>query len=64
MSISVHPKPNVERIHALRASFAVEDIFQLTKIDRWFLTQMKVRWTPKSGHKVAGLWGPPPISAP
>ena len=41
MSISVHPKPNVERIHALRASFAVEDIFQLTKIDRWFLTQMK-----------------------
>lgn len=27
--------------HALRAGFTVEDIFQLTKIDRWFLTQMK-----------------------
>ena len=37
--------PNAERIffirHALRAGFTVEDIFQLTKIDRWFLTQMK-----------------------
>lgn len=37
--------PTAERIffigHALRASLTVEDIFQLTKIDRWFLTQMK-----------------------
>ena len=37
--------PNAERVffirHALRAGFTVEDIFQLTKIDRWFLTQMK-----------------------
>jgi carbamoyl-phosphate synthase large subunit len=37
--------PNAERIffirHALRAGFTVEDIFQLTKIDRWFLTQLK-----------------------
>jgi len=37
--------PNAERIffirHALRAGFTVEDIFQLTKIDRWFLTQIK-----------------------
>ncbi len=37
--------PNAERIffirHALRAGFDVEAIFQLTKIDRWFLTQIK-----------------------
>jgi carbamoyl-phosphate synthase large subunit len=37
--------PNAERIffirHALRAGFGVEEIFQLTRIDRWFLTQIK-----------------------
>jgi carbamoyl-phosphate synthase large subunit len=37
--------PNAERIffirHTLCAGFTVEDIFQLTKIDRWFLTQLK-----------------------
>ena len=37
--------PNAERIfyirHALRAGFTVEDIFSLTKIDRWFLTHIK-----------------------
>ncbi|MCC7373832.1 MAG: carbamoyl-phosphate synthase large subunit [Verrucomicrobiales bacterium] len=37
--------PNAERIfflrHALRAGFSLEEIFQLTKIDRWFLTQIK-----------------------
>jgi carbamoyl-phosphate synthase large subunit len=37
--------PNAERIffirHALRAGFTVEDIFLLTKIDRWFLVQIK-----------------------
>jgi carbamoyl-phosphate synthase large subunit len=37
--------PNAERIffirHALRAGLTVEEIFQLTKIDRWFLTQIK-----------------------
>jgi carbamoyl-phosphate synthase large subunit len=37
--------PNAERIffirHALRADFSVEEIFQLTKIDRWFLAQIK-----------------------
>ena len=37
--------PNAERIffirHALRAGFTIEEIFQLTKIDRWFLTQLK-----------------------
>ena len=37
--------PNAERIffirHALRAGFTIEDIFQLTKIDRWFLVQIK-----------------------
>jgi carbamoyl-phosphate synthase large subunit len=37
--------PNAERIfflrHALRAGFSIEEIFTLTKIDRWFLTQLK-----------------------
>ena len=36
--------PNAERIffirHALRAGFAIEEIFDLTRIDRWFLTQI------------------------
>jgi carbamoyl-phosphate synthase large subunit len=27
--------------HALRASFTVEEIFNPTKIDRWFLVQIK-----------------------
>ncbi len=37
--------PNAERIfflrHALRAGFTLEEVFQLTKIDRWFLAQIK-----------------------
>jgi carbamoyl-phosphate synthase large subunit len=37
--------PNAERVffirHAFRARFTIEEIFNLTKIDRWFLTQMK-----------------------
>ena len=37
--------PNAERIflirHALRAGSTIEEIFQLTKIDRWFLVQIK-----------------------
>jgi carbamoyl-phosphate synthase large subunit len=37
--------PNAERIffirHALRAGFTIDDIFNLTKIDRWFLSQIK-----------------------
>jgi carbamoyl-phosphate synthase large subunit len=37
--------PNAERIfflrHALRAGFTSEEIFQLTRIDRWFLAQIK-----------------------
>ncbi len=37
--------PNAERVffirHALRAGFTVEEIFQLTRIDRWFLTQIQ-----------------------
>src|SRR2546427_8747362 len=37
--------PNAERVffirHALRAGFALEEIFALTRIDRWFLTQLK-----------------------
>src|SRR6266566_1945396 len=37
--------PNAERVffirHALRAGFSIEEIFGLTKIDRWFLVQIK-----------------------
>ena len=37
--------PNAERIffirHALRVGFTIEEIFNLTKIDRWFLVQIK-----------------------
>jgi len=37
--------PNAERIffirHALRAGFGIEELFNLTKIDRWFLAQIK-----------------------
>ena len=37
--------PYAERIfflrHAMRAGFTIEEIFELTKIDRWFLTQIK-----------------------
>jgi carbamoyl-phosphate synthase large subunit len=37
--------PNAERIffirHAFRAGFTLDDIFSLTKIDRWFLMQIK-----------------------
>jgi carbamoyl-phosphate synthase large subunit len=37
--------PNAERIffirHAMRAGFSVDEIFNLTKIDRWFLAQIK-----------------------
>jgi carbamoyl-phosphate synthase large subunit len=37
--------PNADRIffirHALRAGFSIQEIFQLTKIDRWFLTQIQ-----------------------
>ena len=37
--------PNAERIffirHALHAGFTIEEIYNLTKIDRWFLVQIK-----------------------
>ena len=37
--------PNAERIffirHALRAGMSINEIFQLSKIDPWFLTQLK-----------------------
>ncbi|SVD25713.1 uncharacterized protein METZ01_LOCUS378567, partial [marine metagenome] len=37
--------PNAERIfflrHALRAGLTVDEIFEITKIDRWFLVQIQ-----------------------
>ena len=35
------PKPESGSRHALRAGFTLDEIFNLTKIDRWFLTQIK-----------------------
>ena len=35
------PKPESASRHALRASFTLDEIFNLTKIDRWFLVQIK-----------------------
>jgi Carbamoyl-phosphate synthetase large chain, oligomerisation domain len=32
-------EPSIRR--ALRAGFTIEEIFNLTKIDRWFLAQIK-----------------------
>ena len=30
-----------QRRHALRAGFTIKEIFDLTKIDHWFLVQIK-----------------------
>jgi len=35
------PRPKSADRHALRAGFTVDEIFNLTKIDRWFLVQIK-----------------------
>jgi carbamoyl-phosphate synthase large subunit len=35
------PRPESADRHALRAGFTLEETFDLTKTDRWFLTQMK-----------------------
>lgn len=35
------PRPESADRHALRASFTLDEIFELTKIDRWFLVQIK-----------------------
>ena len=35
------PKPESGSRHALSAGFTIEEIFNLTKIDRSFLTQIK-----------------------
>jgi carbamoyl-phosphate synthase large subunit len=35
------PKPGNADHHALRAGFTIEEILNLTKIDRWFLVQIK-----------------------
>jgi carbamoyl-phosphate synthase large subunit len=34
-------KPGSADCHFRRASFTIEEIFNLTKIDRWFLVQIK-----------------------
>jgi carbamoyl-phosphate synthase large subunit len=51
--------PNAERIffirHALRAGFTIEEIFNLTKIDRWFWCKSKRLWISRKN------WPPPRI---
>ena len=37
----VHPGIAAEEMNALRAGFTIEEIFNLTKIDGWFLVQIK-----------------------
>jgi carbamoyl-phosphate synthase large subunit len=34
-------RPKSADRHPLRAGFTIEEIFNLTKIDRWFLVQIK-----------------------
>ena len=33
--------PRTVRCHALHTGFTIEEIFNLTKIDRWFLVQIQ-----------------------
>ena len=40
-SIANPMNPPATKRHALRAGFTIEEIFNLTKIDRWFLVQIK-----------------------
>jgi Carbamoyl-phosphate synthetase large chain, oligomerisation domain len=35
------PRPKSVERRALRAGFSIDEIFNLTKIDRWFLVQIK-----------------------
>ena len=37
----IYPRTAAEEIKALRAGFTRDEIFNLTKIGRWFLTQIK-----------------------
>ena len=44
--MGIHPRTAAEellalQVNALRASFTIKEIFNLTKIDRWFLVQIK-----------------------
>jgi carbamoyl-phosphate synthase large subunit len=51
--------PNAERIfyirHAFRAGYTVERIFELTKIDPWFLVQLREIWEMEEAIKKFGL---------
>src|SRR5687768_7617990 len=53
--------PNAERIffirHAFRAGYTVERIFDLTKIDPWFLVQLREIWEMEEELKKAGKAG-------
>ena len=38
---TTNQKPKNANRHVLRAGFTVDELFNLTKIDRWFLVQIK-----------------------
>ncbi|HWA85884.1 MAG TPA: carbamoyl-phosphate synthase large subunit, partial [Opitutus sp.] len=56
--------PNAERVHyirhAFRAGYSVERIFELTKIDPWFLHQLREIWEMEEELKKLGSAGVPP----
>ncbi len=39
--MTINPRPKGADRHAMRARFSADEIFNLTKIDRWFLVQIK-----------------------
>jgi carbamoyl-phosphate synthase large subunit len=51
--------PNAERIfffrHAIRVGFTIEEILNLTKIDRWFLVQLR-EIVKRSSFRVFGVF--------
>ncbi len=57
--------PNAERIfyirHALRAGYSVERIFELTKIDPWFLHQLREIWELEEEIKQGAAKGGQPV---
>jgi carbamoyl-phosphate synthase large subunit len=58
--------PNAERIffirHAFRAGYSLERIFDLTKIDPWFLHQLREIWEMEEELKKVGAAAPSPRS--
>ena len=52
MKTEQNKKPGNVSDHALRAGFTIEEIFNLTKFERWYLT--KIKEVVESEEKPAG----------